>query len=214
MKTSLNKALRVYAESLQLNQTQLQELHGLQRQYQPADDPGRHRRWFAAAAASLLIVLVAGLVQFYPVGMQRDLVAEIAAEVVDNHLHMKPLEIEGGEIANIRSYFDRLDFEPVDSRYLADTGLDLLGGRYCSLQGVTAAQLRFKNLGSDKLHTLYQVGYDPAIFKALPNVDEGEQPISVFSKGVKVTIWVEKGLLLALTEAPVKHEQAQSKVPE
>ena len=130
MKTSLNEVLRAHAESLQLNQTQLQELHDLQRQYQPADNPKIHRRWFVAAVASLVIVLMAGLVQFYPVGMQRDLVAEIAAEVVDNHLHMKPLEIEGGEIASIRSYFDRLDFKPVESLYVADTGLDLLGGSY------------------------------------------------------------------------------------
>ena len=213
MKTSLNKALRAHAESQQLNETQLQELQDLQQQHQPADDPRIHRRWIVATAASLLIVLAAGLMQRYPVGTQQDLVAEIAAEVVGNHLHMKPLEIEGGEIASLRGYFSRLDFNPVESRYLADTGLDLLGGRYCSLQGVIAAQLRFKNLGSDKLHTLYQVGYDPAIFKALPNTDEGEQPISVFSKGVKVTIWTEKGLLLALTEAPVMSHD-QTKVPE
>lgn len=213
MKTPLNEALRAHTESQQLNETQLQELHDLQQQYQPADDSRKHRGWFVAAAASLLIVLVAGLVQRYPVSTQQDLVAEIAAEVVGNHLHMKPLEIEGREIASIRSYFTRLDFEPLESRYLVDTGLDLLGGRYCSLQGVTAAQLRFKNLGSDNLHTLYQVGYDPAIFKALPNTDEGEQPISVFSKGVKVTIWTEKGLLLALTEAPVMSHD-QTKVPE
>jgi hypothetical protein len=210
MKTPLNEALRAHAESQQLNETQLQELHDLQQQYQPADNPRIHRGWFVATAASLLIVLVAGLVQLYPVNMQQDLIAEIAAEVVGNHLHMKPLEIEGGEIASIRSYFSRLDFEPVQSRYLVESGLVLLGGRYCSLQGVTAAQLRFKNLGSDNLHTLYQVGYDPTIFKSLPNTDEGEQPISVFSNGVKVTIWTEKGLLLALTEAP-EMNQRQSK---
>ena len=204
MKTPLNEALRKHMESHQLNKAQLQELHDLQQPYQPVDSGMAHRGWFVAAAASILIALVAGLTQFYPATVQRDLVAEIAAEVVDNHLHMKPLEIEGTEIAGIRAYFDRLDFKPVESRFLADTGLDLLGGRYCSLQGVTAAQLRFRNLVSGQQHTLYQVGYDPVIFKTLPNLDAGDQPISVFSKGVRVTIWVEKGLLFALTEAPAK----------
>jgi hypothetical protein len=175
MKTPLNKALRAHVESRRLNKFQLQELLDLQQRHHPSDRHITYRGW---------------------------LVAEIAAEVVDNHLHMKPLEIEGNELASVGAYFDRLDFQPIESRYLADIGLDLLGGRYCSLQSITAAQLRFKSLGSDKLHTLYQVGYDPAVFKALPNLDEGDQPISVFNRGVKVTIWVEKGVLLALTEAP------------
>jgi len=204
MKTPLNEALRKHMESHQLSKVQLQELHDLQQPYQPVDGGMARRGWLVAAAASILIALVAGLMQLYPAAIQQDLVAEIAAEVVDNHLHMKPLEIEGTEIASVRAYFNRLDFKPVESRYLADTGLDLLGGRYCSLQGVTAAQLRFRNQVSDQQHTLYQVGYDPVIFKSLPNLDEGDQPISVFSKGVKVTIWLEKGLLFALTEAPAK----------
>jgi len=204
MKTPLNDALRAHVDSQHLSKIQLQELLDLQQRHHPADRRKMHHGWFVAVASSLLIVVVVGLMQMNPVGFQQDLVAEIAAEVVDNHLHMKPLEIEGNELAGIRAYFDRLDFQPIESRYLADIGLDLLGGRYCSLQSVTAAQLRFKSLGSDKLHTLYQVGYDPAVFKTLPNLDEGDQPISVFNKGVKVTIWVEKGVLLALTEAPAK----------
>jgi hypothetical protein len=202
MKTPLNEALRAHVESQQLNKIQLQELLDLQQRYQPAERRMTYRGWYVAAASSLLIALVVGLMQLNPVGLRQDLVAEIAAEVVDNHLHMKPLEIEGNELVGIRAYFNRLDFQPIESRYLADIGLDLLGGRYCSLQSITAAQLRFKSIGSDKLHTLYQVGYDPAVFKALPNLDEGDQPVSVFDKGVKVTIWVEKGVLLALTEAP------------
>jgi hypothetical protein len=202
MKTPLNEALRAHVESQQLDKIQLQELLDLQQQRHPANRRITYRGWLAVAASSLLIALVVGLLQVNPVGFQQDLVAEIAAEVVDNHLHMKPLEIEGNELASIGAYFDRLDFQPIESRYLTDIGLDLLGGRYCSLQSITAAQLRFKSLGSDKLHTLYQVGYDPAVFKALPNLDEGDQPISVFNKGVEVTIWVEKGVLLALTESP------------
>ncbi len=204
MKTPLNEALRAHVELQQLNKDQLQKLHGLQQQYQPSERHTMRRGWATAVAASVLVAIVIGFLQWNPFAVQQNLIAEIAAEVVDNHLHMKPLEIEGNEIAGISSYFKRLDFQPIESRYLADIGLDLLGGRYCSLQSVTAAQLRFKNLGSDKLHTLYQVSYDPEIFSKLPDLDQGEQPVTLFSKGVKVTIWVEKGVLLALTEAPAK----------
>ena len=119
---------------------------------------------------------------------------------MQNHLHRKPLEVRSNSLEVIRGYFTGLDFLPVASEYLPNIGLELMGGRYCSLQGITAAQLRLKATGSDEVHTLYQVGYDPAVFKALPDFDRGEAPVATWSGGVKVTLWVEKGILFALTE--------------
>jgi len=46
---------------------------------------------------------------------------------------------------------------------------------------------------------LYETIYNPKIFNYLPNLDEGEEPITVYAKGVQVEIWVEKGLLFAQT---------------
>jgi hypothetical protein len=33
-----------------------------------------------------------------------------------------------------------------------------------------------------------------------PDFDQGEMPVSTYANGIKVTLWVEKGLLFALTE--------------
>lgn len=124
----------------------------------------------------------------------------IATEVAKNHIKLKPLEIETNSIEDIRSYFNKLDFIPINSKLVNQFGLELIGGRYCSLQGITAAQLRVREPGSTTVQTLYQTEYRKDIFEDMPKLEEGDEPVDIYIKGIKVKIWVEKGLLFALTE--------------
>jgi hypothetical protein len=48
------------------------------------------------------------------------------------------------------------------------------------------------------LSTLYEVAYDSATFGTLPNMENNEQPLELLIKGLKVAMWVEKGLLMVL----------------
>lgn len=202
MKQPLKSAIRQHVESGRLSAEQLAKLRLLR--------AGRKRPrklvapawWGALAAAAAILLSVMVLLQQSVDTRPADdrLIAAIAEEVAQNHLHLKPLEVRTDKLDSIRRYFTRLDFRPVESAYLKRIGLELLGGRYCSLQGVTAAQLRFRKRGGDAVHTLYEVGYDPDLFSGLPDFDRGETPVTVYASGVKVTIWVEKGLLFALTE--------------
>lgn len=204
MKTPLKAAVKTRVQAVRLDSARLSVLQELQNRYtrqEPRQDHGRHFWYAMAGVAATLLVAVTLLFTHYGVVPENDtLVAEIAAEVVKNHLKLKPLEVQTDSLEGIRDYFTRLEFQPVASTYLKDIGLELLGGRYCSLQNVTAAQLRFSKVGTDSVHTLYQVGYDPEIFRQLPDFDQGETPVSTYANGIKVTIWVEKGLLFALTE--------------
>lgn len=125
------------------------------------------------------------------------MVAAIAEEVAKNHIKMKPLEVKSSALVDLQRYFDLLDFSPIRSG-IAFTDKLLLGGRYCSIQGVTAAQLRYQT--DESKSTLYEVVYDGAVFGKLPNIDHGEVPIEHYSRGVAVKIWVEKGLLLVLAQ--------------
>ena len=200
MKLPLKQALKKHLDRKRLNAEQQDALMALQQAYAKRPRVTKPRRYAWVAGVFLLLAVGLSLVWLNRFSAPEFLMDEIAAEVVKNHLHMKPLEVNTARIAGIQDYFQRLDFKPVRSRYLAELGLTLLGGRYCSLRGVTAAQLRFKSLGADDIHTLYQVGYDPATFRKLPDYDRGEPPISTWSKGIKVTLWVEKGVLFALTE--------------
>ena len=76
----------------------------------------------------------------------------------------------------------------------------LIGGRYCSIQGVRAAQLRLKDSKTGQIQSLYQAVYDAKVFSGLPELKEKQKPVTVYSKGLAVDIWVEKGLLFALTK--------------
>jgi hypothetical protein len=61
-----------------------------------------------------------------------------------------------------------------------------------------AAQLRYRS--GDGTSTLYEVAYDPVTFGAIPSVERGEPPSELIVKGLRVSLWVEKGLLMVLVE--------------
>lgn len=158
------------------------------------------RRYQAMAACGLLLVGVFLLWQ--NLGPARgDYSRHIALEVIDNHLKLKPLDVAAGSMDEVRDFFTQLDFSPLapdllESRFgLAQSSM--LGGRYCSIKGVSAAQLRYQRGGGD-LSTLYEVAYDPEVFGFVPSVDRGEAPRELLLKGLKVNLWVEKGLLMVL----------------
>jgi hypothetical protein len=125
----------------------------------------------------------------------------IAAEVALNHIKLKPLDIETDNMDGIRRYFNDLEFIPVESQLLANANLELLGGRYCSIQSVPAAQIRVTSPDSRSLQTLYQTEYRKDLFGPLPVLENGDAPLDINVKGIAVRIWIEKGLLLALTDA-------------
>ena len=159
---------------------------------------GHRRRQRSLVALALgLALLVAGLLYLPP--EPDNLHREIAEEVARNHLNLKPMEVFGSEWSELQTYFSALDFVPRQSRYVAQHDLELRGGRYCSLQDVTAAQLRVADAEGHQ-QTLYQVPYDPGTFGDIPHLGEGETPVTVEVRGLQVTLWVENGLLFALTQ--------------
>ena len=146
-----------------------------------------------ALTASLVLVFMLS-VNFYP--GSRDISWKIADEVAMNHIKMKPMELKSDSLAPLRDYFTQLDFSVVSSDLLAKQNYTMLGGRYCSIQGVTAAQIRYRTDNGRKV-TLYEVAYDPKLYGDIPKIAQGETPLSIDVKGVSVSLWVEKGLLMA-----------------
>jgi len=137
----------------------------------------------------------------------KDPTQDIVKEVVQNHLKLKPLDISTSSINIARSYFTKLEFSPINSSILDKqffiAANQLIGGRYCSIQGITAAQFRYstsleKSLDNKHLTTLYQVGYDPKVHGEMPDTANDETPVHLTHKGIDVSLWVEKGVLLVL----------------
>lgn len=200
MNRKLKQSVREHIESFSLNEAQLEQLESLGAQAN-ADKAGHftvyHWSLAAAAAVFLLAFILTSLIP-----EQKNIYERIAQEVALNHIKLKPLEIETSNIDGVRDYFSKLDFVPVSSTLVSESGLELIGGRYCSLQGIGAAQLRFKQPEADTVQTLYQTEYRKDIFEDMPVLDQGDEPVELYAKGIRVVIWVEKDLLFALTESP------------
>ena len=205
-KKQLKQQLQQHINDVELSETQFEQLEDLMKQASADVAPEGHQYWRTLAVAAMFAVAVVTtfmVSQFSGTSLE-NMPQLIAEEVVSNHLNMKPLEVKAGSINKVRGYFTKLNFMPADSQLAALGSLQLLGGRYCSLQGITAAQLRLRQ--GQNLQTQYQTEYLAEVFGALPNLEKGEEPLIVYAKGVKVKVWVEKGLLFALTDSPAIKE--------
>ena len=196
MKHELKTSVKHYVESKQLSERQLNDLIEL------VSTPKKSSVWPRAVAAIVVIAIAIG---FWHVS-NRDPAAVsllIAEEVVHNHLKMKPLEVTSHSLQDLRAYFSQLDFPLRETNIISGSNLNLLGGRYCSIQGITAAQLRLRDEKTGDLETLYQAPYNKEMFRELPNLEQGQAPVRHFINGIGVDIWVEKGILFARTYSQI-----------
>lgn len=147
-------------------------------------------KWLSFAA---MLILCVSSVLFWSFP-EKEQGLTIAKEVVKNHIRLRPLEVNSENFDIVGTYFTQLDFNLTKSKLINNNHqLTMLGGRYCSIQSEIAAQLRYQDKQGN-VHTLYQVGYDPEIFDDIQN----NLQASIYDvDGFKVSIWVEKGLLMA-----------------
>lgn len=195
MQGKLRSVISQKIHSASLNQDQLDCLNYLQAE-KPKYKPNKILYFFAA----IITIIFTSIVIQQSVQQAISIEQAIGNEVAKNHIKLKPLEITSAQLNIVRSYFKELDFLPIASKNVNFDTQKLLGGRYCSIQGITAAQLRLKNDKTGNIQSFYQTSYDPVLFKGIPNISAGEQPLTVHSKGISVEIWVEKGLLFAVTK--------------
>ena len=121
---------------------------------------------------------------------KKDLTSQIAAEVAYNHHKLKDPEVFSSSYIAIQNKLSKLDFSIVTSKLLSPAMI-LIGGRYCSIKGVLAAQLRYRHSDTGKTVTMYQVPTTKQYKKAFNALIETQ------IDGITVKIWQEKGLLIA-----------------
>ncbi len=198
MKRDLKNSVKSYVESKQLNEEQLDSLVNMVNA-QKEIEPKQSRPMLRVAAVMASILIAAGLLWNVGFKQQPEVSILIAEEVVHNHLKMKPLEVSSHSLQDMRTYFNKLDFALRGSSLITSGDLQLLGGRYCSIQGVTAAQLRLQDRETGELETLYEAPYDNDLFQELPDLQKGQTPKRHYINGIGVDIWVDKGILFART---------------
>ncbi len=174
--------VRDHYSSIELSNERLEKLQSLEGK---TSRPLFSWNIFVTGFATLSILFAVVLVGFPQV--TRSLEDNILHEVVKNHIKNMPSEIETSNLFAISSKLSRLDFAIINSTYTSDKSL--VGARYCSIQGVTAAQLQYKDTVGTR-YTVYQVPV-PKEFESRKGLIK-ESDIS----GVHVQIYVEKGLLI------------------
>lgn len=141
-----------------------------------------------AMAASLLVAL--GAFWLYQ-SNSVDIRMKIAEEIAYNHAKQMALEVVTADLDAIRSRLSELDFRLVRSDRIAGPDWSLLGGRYCSIQGQLAAQLRVASRSGSAPYTYYQA--------LIPDEFELEDGgYSTWVDGTHVKLWIEDGVLLGL----------------
>ncbi len=142
----------------------------------------------AALTAAVVIFLLVTDHEEY----QRAIERAVFAEVAMNHMKHSPLEIISSHYSEVQAALSRLDFSimPANSPILET--YRLMGARYCSIQGVPAAQLRVQDIRSGKESTLYAakaVGKLQAVAPTVGSMD-----------GIRVEVWRQDNVLFALAE--------------
>jgi hypothetical protein len=188
-----------YYNKLSLSEDQMQLLQGMQDDAVARQTGSGVRAWLSGFSVAAALLFSVGLYLFNPQPV--DIINDIAYEVTQNHLKLKPMEITTSTMAGVSAYFTELEFSPVKSDYFATGAQKLLGGRYCSIQDSIAAQLRYE-MDDGSLMTLFETNYNIDQFSDLPDINKGMKPKEVHARGLLVKIWVEKGLVMASVEEP------------
>ena len=139
--------------------------------------------------------LLAGLVAFagswvlyleYGVSNTESIMRQIA------YNHQKQMVVQtASQLTEVAELLPDLSFDLLQSERLPGSVWGLLGGRYCKINNVLAAQLKLRNKNDQQVYTLYQV--------LLPEKTELPlEPQDGYIDGVKVQIWKESGLLFGL----------------
>jgi anti-sigma factor RsiW len=141
----------------------------------------------ALTAAIAIFFLVADHDEY-----QRAIERTVCAEVVMNHVRHSPLEIISSHYSEVQAALSRLDFSIMPANSTILETYRLMGGRYCSIQGVPAAQLRVQDIRSGKECTLYAVKAAGKLQHVTPTVDSMD--------GIRVEVWRQDNVLFALAE--------------
>ena len=149
------------------------------------------RQWAVAAGIAFAVTTAAVLLTTGgPNGTDVDqLRIAVAEEVAAGHKKNKPPEFVTQSYAALGASMNRLDFVPAEPGRLKPKNLALTGGRYCSLDGNIAAQIKLKDRAGVPC-TLYVA----KVTDKLQAVGEYARHIN----GVEVRVWQEGELIYGL----------------
>jgi len=159
----------------------------------PRSKGSRVATWLAAA----LLLATVGLIYSARNGQlisgkgTEDRAARIASEVARNHLKNEAIEFRASDYLALSRQMGRLEFELRPPARLGHSPYEVLGARYCSIQGQQAAQIKLKDRKARVL-TLYETPWNESLVRAAGREYRFDR--------VRVSLWRENGIFLGLAQ--------------
>ncbi len=142
-----------------------------------------------AWGASLLVVVMVVQFFYYQQSHQSNLTALVLEEIAMNHNKKLDAEYMETQPEILRVAMQRLDF-PLNLPVDIQRDFQLVGGRYCSIQGGLAAQLKVRNRVSGAVSTLYVT----ELTEKLARIKEQH----VLQGSVDIHLWQQQGRFFGL----------------
>lgn len=192
----LNRSVKNYYEQVQLSDEQFKKLLAMEAVSGDSliekEDASVTRKLdpklgLLSLAASLVIAVT--LIFILSV---ENVSERVAREVAMNHNKALEVEYQTDSYEVLSRYMDKLDFSlqvPSDKTF---SNFTLVGGRYCSIQGQLAAQVKLTD-PAGKVYTLYQTRSG----EHLESISVGRMQLDQ----VDIRLWEEQGFLYALAES-------------
>jgi len=191
-----DKAVKDYYQKKTLSAEKLQQLMDVAQlaEKKPAAEVVNWKnRWLMqrniSIAASLLLAVLVSFQWMNVAPTQQQLVASIAKEIAINHQKQFVSDFSEASYSGLSEVMTKLDFKLIDSERLKSKGFEIMGGRYCSLSGHIAAQVRLKN-SAGEIFTLYQTSSHETFEALTEHVAR--------AKGVDIEMWNEGGVFLGI----------------
>jgi len=135
-----------------------------------------------AVAMMLVVVLSFHLVD------SSQLDQRVANEIAMNHSKAFKVEYPTGDFLALNGVMNKLDFQIVFPKAIRQMNLQVLGARYCSIQGMIAVQIKLKSPDGTR-HTLYETRQDGSLDHIRSNL---------VVSGTQIRMWNEQGLFMGL----------------
>lgn len=204
----LREALRAQFQEERLDAAQLDALRArlMAATPPPTQNAGARpaqpeRRRFFAVAASVAAAATVGYWGLFGLRAFQDTsnLQALADEIAYNHLFDKPLDFASDSLPALREAFAGVGFMLQDVPFQLPDGAVLIGGRHCSIASVPAVMLRYR-LGADEVGVC-QARFDPARHRGVPDLSLAGTPATAMSRGLKVSLCHDRGVLMAMAIA-------------
>jgi anti-sigma factor RsiW len=153
------------------------------------------RPWLTKPPAQI-VALITAIVVFVLVAdhehHQQAIERAVCTEVAMSQTNHSPLEIISSRYSEVQAALRQLDFSITPAKSTILEAYRLMGGSYCSIQGVPAALLRVQNIRSCKECTLYAMKAAGKLHDITPTVESVD--------GVRVEVWRQDDVVFALAE--------------